>query len=84
MLVSKKWLNSMVDVSTIDAYELGDILTNAGLEVELVYPLVNATNLVIGHITNCEKHPDSDHLSVTKVDVGNEELQIVCGAPNVK
>lgn len=38
---------------------------------------------VIGHVDEIEPHPDSDHLQVTKVDVGTEVLQIVCGAPNV-
>lgn len=44
----------------------------------------NAPKFVIGHVLTCEKHPDSDHLHVTTVDVGGGEvLQIVCGAANV-
>lgn len=44
----------------------------------------NTPKFVIGHVLTCEKHPDSDHLHVTTVDVGGGEvLQIVCGASNV-
>lgn len=84
MLVSKKWLNHFVKVDDIDAVELADILTNAGLEVEHVTKSVEATNLVIGQVIACENHPDSDHLHVTKVDIQSEILDIVCGAPNVE
>lgn len=43
----------------------------------------NTPKFVIGQVTTCEPHPDSDHLHVTQVSVGEETLQIVCGAPNV-
>lgn len=44
----------------------------------------NTPKFVIGHVLTCKKHPDSDHLHVTTVDVGGGEvLQIVCGAANV-
>ena len=46
--------------------------------------LVEATNLVIGEIKECEMHPDSDHLHLCKVDIGSEILNIVCGAPNAR
>ena len=40
--------------------------------------------LIIGEVLECEKHPDADKLSLTKVNIGGDEpLQIVCGAPNV-
>lgn len=84
MLVSKKWLNTMVEVNDIKTSELGEILTNAGLEVEGIIPLLEATDLVIGEVLEAIPHPDSDHLSVTQVNVGTETLQIVCGAPNVQ
>ena len=60
------------------------MLTHAGLEVEGVEPLCSGSDLVIGEVKECEKHPDSDHLSVTTVDIGSEKLQIVCGASNVR
>lgn len=41
------------------------------------------SNLVIGKVISCEDHPDSDHLHVCQVDLGDKIEQIVCGAPNV-
>jgi phenylalanyl-tRNA synthetase beta chain len=38
---------------------------------------------VVGHVIECKKHPNADRLKLTKVDIGDEILQIVCGAPNV-
>ena len=46
--------------------------------------MAEGTNLVIGQVLTCENHPDSDHLHVTTVNVGDEVLNIVCGAPNVR
>ncbi|RLK64134.1 DUF4479 domain-containing protein [Atopobacter sp. AH10] len=61
---------------------LEDFLASKGLdEVDLT----DKASLVVGHVLTCEEHPDSDHLHVTQVDVGEEELlQIVCGAPNIE
>ena len=84
MKVSYKWLKDFVDLSDVDPYELADRLTNSGLEVEETYPVASGTNLVIGKILECKDHPDSDHLKVTKVDIGDEVLDIVCGAPNCR
>lgn len=84
MKVSYNWLKDFVDLSDVDAYELADRLTNAGSEVEEVYPVASGTNLCIGEVIECGDHPDSDHLHVTKVNVGNEVLDIVCGAPNCR
>ena len=52
-----------------------------GVELELDVDF--SPKFVVGHVTGKEKHPNADKLSVCKVDVGNETLQIVCGAPNV-
>ena len=83
MKLSYNFLKQYVDIN-VDAYTLADKLTHAGLEVETVEPLAFGTNLVIGEVLECEDHPNSDHLHVTKVDVKDEILQIVCGAPNVR
>lgn len=83
MKVSYQWLNQYVDLSGITPASLGDTLTLAGLEVESLTPLASGTNLRIGQILECVEHPSSDHLHLTKVDVGTEVLSIVCGAPNV-
>ncbi len=84
MRVSYNWLKQYVDVSQVTPQELASKLTVAGLEVEAIETLATGTNLVVGHVLTCEMHPDSDHLHVTTVDVKDEVLNIVCGAPNVE
>lgn len=86
MKVSLKWLSKYVDISDITPEELANKLTFAGIEVEEIVKLASATNLVIGEIIDCQNHPDSDHLHVLKVDLGNKYgiTQIVCGAPNAR
>ncbi len=83
MKVSLNWLKEYVDID--DNYKLlEDKFNLMSQEVESLYKLVEATNLVIGHVLTCEKHPDAQKLSVTTVDVGQEKpLQIICGAPNI-
>lgn len=83
MLVSRKWLNQLVDIETIENEDLAEILTQAGLEVEGIRPMASGTNLEIGLVLSCEKHPESDHLSITQVELSDGVYQIVCGAPNV-
>lgn len=63
--------------------DIDDKLFNLGHEVEET-TITNLTNLVVGRIVDVKKHPDSDHLHVCSVDVGNQQLQIVCGASNVE
>lgn len=83
MIISKKWLSQYMDLSDITIEEIADKITSAGLEVEGLEKMSQGTNLVIGHVLSCEDHPDSDHLHVCKVDLGESVEQIVCGAPNV-
>ena len=87
MKLSYKWLSEYVDLSGISPEELARRMTTAGLEVEGVEAVASGTNLVIGEVLECWDHPDSDHLHVTKVRVGDnpeDVYQIVCGAPNVR
>ena len=83
MLVPYSWLKSMVDAPE-DIAELTEHLALTGTEVEGVSTTgANLEGIVVGHILTREAHPDSDHLWVTTVDVGEgEPLQIVCGAQN--
>ena len=72
----------------LSARVVADILTGCGLEVESVetYQSVKGglKGILIGEVLTCLKHPDSDHLTLTTVNVGRTEpLRIVCGAPNV-
>ena len=82
MKVSINWLKELVDVN-VDIKELADLFNIHSAEVEEYYPLVEATELVVGHVLKKEKHPDADKLSVCQVDIGGVTQQIVCGAPNV-
>ena len=86
MLVSIKEIKKYVDLGDASPIDIADKLTFAGIEVEEVSTLASGTNLVIGHILECEAHPDSDHLHVLKVDLGPKYgiEQIVCGAPNAR
>lgn len=63
--------------------EIENGLIQLGHEVEEVIDL-NIEGLVVGEVISCEAHPDSDKLSLTKVNTGTSEVQIVCGAPNVR
>ena len=86
MLVSYKWLQEYLDLSQISPKELGDKMSVTGIEVEgITYPSEGLKKIVVGEVVECVPHPDSDHLSICQVNIGEEELsQIVCGAPNVK
>lgn len=68
----------------IDVHDLAERMTKAGNEYDSAEKLINASKLIIGEIKECEPHPDSDHLHLCKVDIGNEILDIVCGAPNAR
>ena len=85
MLVSYKWLNELVDLSSVTPDELADKMSRTGIEVEEVnVPEEGLKKIVVGDVKECVPHPDSDHLSICQIDVGEEELyQIVCGAPNI-
>jgi len=87
MKISYNWLKQFVQIDKTPQ-ELSLILTNVGLEVESVekvQPVVGGLEgLVIGEVLTCVQHPNADRLRVTTVNVGGtENLQIVCGAPNV-
>lgn len=87
MTISYNWLSEYLP-EIIEPERLSKILTSIGLEVESLekYESVKGglQGLVIGEVLECEKHPNADKLSVTKVNVGTgENLQIVCGASNV-
>ena len=69
MLVSLKTVKQYVNLDGLTAEEIANGLTFAGIEVEEVSSLASGTNLIIGHILECEKHPDSDHLHILKVDL---------------
>ena len=84
MKASVEWLKEYSNID-IDAIKLGDILTMTGSKVEEVIEKGNdIKNVVVGKILEIKKHPNADKLVVTKVDVGEEKIQIVTGATNIK
>ena len=83
MKLSINFLKDYVDID-VDTKKLAEDMTNVGNEYDSAERLINATNLVIGEVLECEPHPDSDHLHLCKVNIGTEVLDIVCGAPNAR
>ena len=85
MNISTRWLREWVSPDVSDL-ELSEKLTMAGLEVDQIAPVAPPfEGLVVGHVVSCSKHPNADKLSLCEVDIGlGENLQIICGAPNVR
>ncbi len=86
MNISFNWLSEFLK-HDLNIDDISEILTDIGLEVEGItnYQEIEGglKGLVVGKIISCDKHPNADRLKLTKVDIGSEILQIVCGAPNV-
>lgn len=87
MNISYNWLKQFINLPW-DAEKTGELLTDLGLEVEGIEDFSSVKGglkgVVVGHVLECEPHPNADRLKITKVDVGTGEiLQIVCGANNV-
>ena len=83
MKLSTNFLKDYIDID-VDVKQLAEDMTRVGNEYDSASNLINATKLVIGQITECEPHPNSDHLHLCKVNIGTEVLDIVCGAPNAR
>ncbi|MDO4940199.1 MAG: phenylalanine--tRNA ligase subunit beta [Erysipelotrichaceae bacterium] len=84
MKLSLNWLSDFIDIRDLSLDQIVDQMVKCGFEVESVDKLSDATNLVVGKVLECVPHPDSDHLHLTKTDIGSEVLDIVCGAPNCR
>lgn len=84
MKFTLNWLKEYVDTD-LSAAELSDRLTMLGLEVDSVCDLHSElSGIVVGEVKTVDRHPDADRLTVCRVKVGEEEKQVVCGAPNVR
>ncbi|VWL85967.1 phenylalanine--tRNA ligase subunit beta [Oceanivirga miroungae] len=85
MLISLNWLNEYIEIKDKSISELENALTMIGQEVEKIEKKYEHLNKVLtAKIVEYEKMPESDHLTVLKVDNGKETLQVICGAPNHK
>jgi len=84
MKISLNWLKRHLEIK-VPIEDISSKLTSLGFEVEGVEEFGKTyQGLIIAEVLECGPHPDSDHLSLTKVSDGKEILQVVCGAPNVK
>jgi len=83
MKISTNWLNEYVPV-TVSATELADRLTMAGLEIEaVVNPYEHLNTIIVGKVTDVKQHPNAEKLSLCQVNIGDQNIDVVCGAPNV-
>ena len=84
MKISINWIKDYVDLSGIEIDELVKRFNLSTAEIEGVEVKgADVQNVVFGKVLKVENHPESNHLHILKVDVGDEVVQIVCGAPNV-
>ena len=84
MNLSRKWLNEFVQIDASDK-TFAEAMTLSGSKVETTTDLgAEIKNVVVGRILSMERHPDSDHMWVCRLDVGQHEpVQIVTGAWNI-
>ncbi|GKQ42529.1 phenylalanine--tRNA ligase beta subunit [Companilactobacillus sp. RD055328] len=84
MKISLNWLKDYLKINA-PANEIMNRVSLTGIEVaDVITPSAGLKKIVVGHINDVKPHPDSDHLNVCMVNVGeDEDYQIVCGAPNV-
>lgn len=86
MKLSRNFVNDYTNLENVDIYEYANSMVKLGNEYESIkaFTIEETNKLVIGEVISCEKHPDSDHLHICKVNIGKDILNIVCGAPNVR
>ena len=82
MRVPLSWLREYVDID-ITANELAHRITMAGVEVGEVISLGNWNGCCVGRVLDVQPHPNADRLRLCRVSTGTEEMEVVCGAPNV-
>ena len=86
MKISLAWLADFVDLDGVEPERVAELLSLHTAEVEGVEVFGSTiTDVVVGEVVECSRHPDAEKLSVTQVDFGGgEAVQVVCGAPNVR
>jgi phenylalanyl-tRNA synthetase beta chain len=83
MIITRNWIQEFIDISKISTEDICKTLNSIGLEVDSLQTTSIPEKVVVGKVTQREKHPDADKLSICQVDLGFETVQIVCGAKNV-
>ncbi len=86
MYISYKWLQDFIKLpSKFDYRQIATSLINHTVEVEAIKIQADSfANVVVGRVLSVKSHPNADRLKIAQVDVGDKELQIVCGAPNIE
>ena len=86
MHISHRWLHDYLDFD-LSPSKTSELLTDLGLEVEGLtsYQSIKGglEGIIVGEVISCKQHPNADRLKVTEVNLGDQMVQIVCGAPNV-
>ncbi|MGH2445078.1 MAG: phenylalanine--tRNA ligase subunit beta [Candidatus Limnocylindria bacterium] len=83
MRVPLSWLRDYVDVS-LPPRDLAEALTLRGMETKVEEASADWTDVIVGRLLDVQRHPNADTLWLTRVDIGGEELEIVCGAQNLE
>ena len=83
MIITRQWIQEYIDISKLSTKTICKALNSIGLEVDSATRVLIPNGVVIGKVTNKQKHPDADKLNICQVDIGCETVQIVCGAKNV-
>ncbi len=84
MRTSLKWLSDYVDIIP-EHQELASKLTMAGMEVKDIQTIgSNWDNVVVGHVTAVNPHPNADKLHLATVNLGPQQITVICGAPNIR
>ena len=83
MIVSSYFLSYFIDLEKIDIMQMCETLNEIGIEVERLEKLQISKKVVVGKILEKSPHPNADKLNICQVDIGDQTLQIVCGAKNV-
>lgn len=85
MKLSLNLLNQYINLEDINIKELSNVITMSTCEIEDVYDVFDFhENIVIGKVLECKPHPESEKLTICKVNDGKDSLQVLCGASNVK
>ena len=83
MKLSYNWLKEFIELP-LDPHQTAEKLTLIGLEEEETYQFGSTLDgVIVGEVLETKQHPNADRLKICNVDLGNEVVQIVCGAPNV-
>lgn len=83
MIITRSWLEEFIDISKISTDEICKTLNAIGLEVDSLENYSIPSKVVVGKVLEKQKHPDADKLNICQVDLGLNQVQIVCGAKNV-